>query len=142
MKKWLIPMIAFLILALVVLGIFLLIRFLLPSSSESDLKSEEVEAYAGEHWPQYTAVFDERSQRLQLSKETLLSYEDACKIGSSVYSGSTSPESYTDAVYAIKIDLAAHFGTSAMQVELSFLSTDGKPIFTVSDNGTIEACWE
>ena len=141
MKKWVIALIAFLLLAFIVLGIFLLVKLLLPSSSESDITAKEVEAYTGEHWPQYSAVFDQRSQTLTLSKESILSYEEACTIGESVYSGSTSPQSYLDTLYAIKTDLIAHFGSSP-HVELSILSTDGKPVFTVSDNGTIETCWE
>ena len=141
MKKWVIALVAFLLLALIVLGTFLLMKLLLPSSSEADLNSKEVEAYAREHWPQYSPVFDKKSQTLTLSKETILSYDEACKIGGSVYSGSTSPQSYLDAVYAIKTDLAAHFG-SGLRVELSFLSTDGEPVFNVSDDGTIETCWE
>ena len=142
MKKWVIALIAFLLLALVILGIFLLFRLLLPSSSEPDLKSRDVEAYVSEHWPQYSAVFDQRKQTLILSKNTVLSYEEACKIGGSVYSDSTSPESYLDAVYAIKTDLIAQFETSSFLVKLNFLSTDGKTVFTVSDNGNIETCWE
>lgn len=143
MKKWLIALIALLLVAFIALGAFLLIRLLSSKDGDSEkLDAAEIEAYAAEHWPQYSASFDADAQTLRLSKETLLSYEEACLIGGKVYSDSTAPESYQDDVFSITADLLTQFDVSSLRVELSFLSTEGTPIFTVDSSGTIEICWE
>ncbi len=145
MKKWIYISLAIVLVLLIALSVFLLIRFFSLASEENSEKSDydtgKIEAYAREHWPQYEAEFLEETLCLRLSKTASLSYEDACRIGGAVYSDSTAPETYLDAVAAIALSLRSEFG-SGIQVKLVFLSTDGQEIFTVSSRGDIVTCWE
>lgn len=146
MKKKLLLLLAVVLLVLLALSVFLIIRFVSLASggdaSETAVDAAEVTAYANEHWPQYEAAYDAASQSLTLTKQTQLSYENACLVGASVYSGSTAPETYQSDAATIAVSVANQFSISRVTVTLRFLSTDGAIIFSVSSDGTVDTCWE
>ena len=146
MKKWLIPLIAGVVILLIALCVFLIVRFVSLSSSlaETDAtppETSDLEAYAAEHWPQYSPEYDAAAQTLILTRKTQLSYEQACRIGANIYSDSTAPETYLDDASAIALNLISQYDCPALTVDLTFLSTDGEAIFTVSSDGSVETCW-
>ena len=103
---------------------------------------EEIEGFMAENWPQFQASFDEQANILTLTKTVNISYEEACAVGGSTYTGDLAPEAYLDQVETIALDIQANFYYMKVNVILSYLSEEGTPIFSVSDDGSVETCWE
>ncbi len=147
MKKWLIILIVLVLVLLISLCVFLVMRFASLASSVPETEAgaadpSQIEAYAREHWPQYSAIYDTATQTLTLTRTTQLSYEEACLVGAMVYSDSTAPETYLDDASAIALNVMSEYQCPDLTVNLSFLSTEGDAIFTVCSDGTVETCWE
>ena len=148
MKKWLIAALLIFLALLVAVSVFLVVRFLkLYGTTQQDVKEEtqqsaDIEAYVNEHWSGYEAAYDPASNVLTLSRETALPYDAACAYGGSVYEGELAPETFQQDAASIALDVAAHCGRSNLSVTLCYVSSDGKPIFTVSSGGEIWTCWE
>ena len=148
MKKWLIGALLIFLAVLIALGVFLVSRFLSlygetqTDATETAAQSEEIVAYTKEHWPEYEPVYDPASGVLTLSKETALTYEDACAYGGSVYKDELAPETFRTSAAYIAFDIAARCGAPDLSVTLSYRSADGKPIFTVGSGGEVWTCWE
>ncbi len=99
-------------------------------------------SYAEENWAQFAPFeYDESSQHLIISQQSVLSYDDACSYGENVYSDDLAPESYLPAVRMVRLEIAQACDTPDLSVSLQCLSTDGEEIFTVSSDGTINTCW-
>lgn len=147
MKKWMIAVIAVVLIALVVISGYLLIHFIILSSSYNsnsgtDDTEQDIVGYAQENWPQFQASYDSDSRTLTLSKETQMSFENACAFGASVYSNELAPETYLNDVATIARDIETHCGCDGLTVTLCYLSTEGTPIFSVSSDGSIDVCWQ
>ncbi|MBQ3356747.1 MAG: hypothetical protein IJG45_06505 [Oscillospiraceae bacterium] len=147
MKKWLIAALLIFLALLIAVSVFLIVRFLsIYGDSQKTAETEtaqgaDIEAYVTEQWPGYRAAYDRASGILTLSKDTPLSYDDACAYGGSVYEGELAPETFQRDVSSIALDVASHCGVSSLTATLCYLSTDEKPIFTVSSSGEIWTCW-
>lgn len=139
MKKWWIPVIALLLLALIGGAIFLCVRFFSIAKDAAAPVQADVLAYAEETYPQYDCSYD--GGVLTLRNTLTLTYEQACSIGGSIYTGELAPETYLSAVQAIALDISARCG-QAVNVALVQESSDGQPVFTVGSNGQITVCWE
>lgn len=147
MKKWMIAVIACVVLALLLFCGYLTVHFIILYSSYTGGNSSEetlfdVQAYASENWPQFQASYDSVSQTLTLSKNTQMSYENACSYGSVVYANELAPETYLNDVATIAHDIRTNCGCDGLTVILSYCSTEGTPVFTVSSDGSISVCWQ
>lgn len=147
MKKWLIAggVLAF---ALILgLGIYLIVSLSGLSGSErttapSTGELPDVLTYAQENWPDYLCEYDEQAHRLTLRYATATSIDSARRFGAEVYSGETAPETYLTVVRMIALSVASDCGVSDIQVTLQYDSSEGEPIFSIGDDGTIWHCWE
>ena len=146
MKKWLIAALLIFLAALIALGVFLIARFVSVYSETqteaTETRSEDIEAYVEEHWSNYDASYHPATHVLTLTQKTTLTYEAACVYGGSVYEGELAPQTYQHDAASIALDVASHCGVSALSVTLCYLSSEEKPIFTVSSGGDIWTCWE
>ena len=148
MKKFLIAALLIFLAMLIAVSVFLIVRFLsLYGEMQQDVTAEteqssDIEAYVKEHWSGYDAAYDPATHVLTLSRETQMRYDDACAYGGSVYEGELAPQTYQRDAANIALDVASHCGSPSLSVTLCYLSTDGKPIFTVSNDGTVWTCWE
>lgn len=147
MKKWMVAVIAIVLVAFIALAIFMVVYIVSlagssDTTSQTETSFEDVEAYAEEHWPNYLCSYNKDDHTLTLSQDTTMSYENACSHGGSVYTDELAPETYLNQVRTIAIDLVTHCADSSVNVILEYVSTDGKPIFSVNSNGSIWTCWE
>ncbi len=147
MKKWLIAALLLFLAVLIGVSAFLLVRFLsLYNSMQTDATEEPAQnadliAYVKEHWSAYEPLYDPAANVLTLSQDTALDYEAACAYGSSVYTDELAPETFRQDAASIARDVAARCGVPSLSVTLCYLSSDGKPIFTVSSGGAVWTCW-
>ena len=143
MKKW---MIAALLISLALLIAAVILLIVIGGGANSSAAEESVDDtatgivnYTKEHWPGYDNVtYDPASGVLTLSKKTSMDYDTACAYGGSGYE----PETYRQIAAMIALDVAAQCSSPSLSATLCFLSTDGKPIFTVGSGGEIWTCWE
>ncbi|MBQ6431734.1 MAG: hypothetical protein IJJ99_07660 [Oscillospiraceae bacterium] len=148
MKKWLIAALLIVLAILIAVSVFLVVRFLAvydetePDTTKETAASSDIAGYAMEQWPDYQISYDPASDVLTLSKETALNYESACAYGGSVYEGELAPATFRQDAASIALDVAARCGRPALTVTLCYLSSDGKPIFTVDSGGSVWTCWE
>lgn len=148
MKKWLVAALLIFLALLIAVSVFLIVRFLsLYGEMRQDATAPteqraDVEAYVTAHWHGYDASYDAASCVLTLSKVTQLRYEEACAYGGSVYEGALAPETFQQNAASIALDVASHCAIPSLSVTLCYLSSDGKPIFTVSSGGSVWTCWE
>ncbi|MBO2527923.1 MAG: hypothetical protein CW335_07115 [Clostridiales bacterium] len=148
MKKWPIAALLILLVVLIAVSAVLILRFVtLYSSRQSDApqeaeKSADIEAYVKENWSGYDCSFDSASQVLTLTQNTPMLYDDVCTYGGSVYSDDLAPESFQHDAASVAIDVASHCNAPSLSVTLCYLSSDNKPIFTVSSDGDIWTCWK
>lgn len=146
MKKWFLFGAVFLILLLLVFILFGS-RFLsLYASMDGDQSAasptSEVENYVEQHWPQYEYAYDSTTQILHLIKQTEVHIDTAKKVGGNVYVDELAPETYLDNVSAIAVDVISHCDCPELTVILTYASTEGESIFSVSSSGKIVTCWE
>lgn len=144
MKKWLIVCVLVALALLLALGAFLTVRFLGLYRNSQDATEPaaalSVAAYAEEYLTGYTAQYS--GQTLTLTKQTALSYAEACKHGASIYEGELAPDTYLPQVRSILLDVAAKCGVTGGTVVLQYESSDGEVIFSVSSDGTVSTCWD
>lgn len=144
MKKWIIAAVSAVVLILIGLSAFLVVQLVgLAEGTAQETQSPDlpsVEAYAGEHWRDFQCSYDGKT--LVLAQKTDMTYENACAYGGNIYTEELAPETYLSQVYSIRADVLANCKTESLEVELSYLSTEGEPIFTVSSTGDIFTCWE
>lgn len=149
MKKWLIAALLILLAAiLILLAVFLILRFcsiyssMQTDATEAPAQKTDIISYVKEHWSAYEPAYDPETGVLTLSKETALTYDAACAYGGNVYEGDLAPQTYQQDAASIAIDVAAHCSAPSLSVTLCYLSSDGKPIFTVGSGGEVWTCWE
>lgn len=147
MKKWMIAVIALVLVGLLALSAFLIITIVglaesKDSSAETNIAFEAVEEYVAKSWPNFISNYDTQEQLLTLSHETTMTYENARSYGGNVYAEELAPETYLEQVRSIAVDIIAHCGCSSLEVVLEYTSSDGQAIFSVSSNGDIWTCWE
>lgn len=131
-KKQFLPLLLLLLLSLVACG---------PAHEATELPVDAA-AYASAHWPRYEVSYDPAAQVLSLTQKAEISYANACAFGGNVYTQELAPESFLTEVRAIAADVATNCKIPALTVSLSYLSTDGIPIFTVCSDGSVSSCWE
>lgn len=146
MKKWLIIAVAIILVVLLTVCVFLCVRFVSlyheTQETEAATGGLSIEEYAAQKLPEFAREYDRKTNTLTLTRVSALSYEDACGIGGKVYVDELAPETYLDQARSIDLDITAQCRSGALTVVLCYLSTDGKPIFTVSSEGDIWTCWE
>ncbi len=160
MKHGLTAALLFFFAVLIAVAVFLIIQFFSildssqPDAAETPVQSSDAQPaeeasqnariveYTKEHWQDYNVSYDPAANELTLSKETAMDHEAACAYGGSVYEGKSAPETYLQTVQIIAIDVSAHCDSPGLSATLCYLSSDGKPIFTVSSGGEIWTCWE
>ncbi|MBQ7871230.1 MAG: hypothetical protein IJ357_03730 [Oscillospiraceae bacterium] len=142
MKKSVVLTLFILALALILLIAGLCIYFFFIHDSAGEAESEasllSVEEYAARQWPDYAA--DYSGGVLTLTRETGMTYEEACTLAGDIYKDELAPETYVSVVQTIAIDIAATCGV-APTVILRYSSSDGGTVFSVSSTGRIETCW-
>lgn len=144
MKKWLIAASLILALALIIGCAVLCVRFigLYTNADETTQTDTELASYVREHWSMFDVAYDAETQALTLKKTASMTYEKACNYGAQVYSGELAPETYLSELRSIALDVLAKFDCPSLSVTLCYESTDGKTIFSVASDGTIQTCWE
>lgn len=143
MKKRLIVCVLIVLALLVALGVFLTVRFLrLYQSQEAAEPSAamSVEDYARDYLSAYDARYADGA--LTLTKQTALSYADACKHGADIYEGELAPDTYLSQVRSIGLDVVSKCAVSDLTVILQYESSDGGVIFSVCSDGTVQTCWD
>lgn len=146
MKKWMIAVILLLVVCLLVLGVFLCVRFvgLYQSAKQPEAESGKlsVEQYAAERLAEFDVSYDAAARLLTLSRTAGMNYDDARSYGGRVYVDELAPETYLDQARSIALDAIASTGCAGLCVKLSYLSTDGQEIFSAASDGTVWKCWE
>lgn len=147
MKKWLVAAIVAFLVILITVGAVLIVHFISlyrevnQSSPTAELRA--VQEYAEEMLPDYIAhEYNAETQTLTLKRASELSYDDACAIGGNIYCDELAPQTYLAQVQLHALDIASHCDCSNLTVVLCVVSTEGKPIFTVSSGNEIWMCWE
>lgn len=142
MKKRLIACILIVLALLIAVGIFLTVRFLRLYQEQNATEPPavlSVSEYAAAYLSAYDAQYADGT--LTLTKQTALTYEDACRHGADIYEGDLAPETYLPQVLSILADVASKCGVSGLTVVLQYESSDGEVIFTVCSDGTVQTCW-
>lgn len=149
MKKSLIVAVLIILFSVILLivAVFLLVGTAQQNAAEDPTQApaqgpESIIAYVKENWPGYEPLYDPAANILTLSRETAMDYEAACAYGGSVYEGDLAPETFRQSAASIAFDVATNCNEPSLSVKLCYLSSDGKPIFTVSSGGEIWTCWE
>ena len=127
-------------LILIIAGLCIYFFFIHSSTGEAETEAPllSVEEYAARQWPDYAA--DYSGGVLTLTRETGMTYEEACALGGDIYRDELAPETYVSVVQTIAIDVAATCGV-APTVVLRYSSSDGGTVFSVSSTGEIVTCW-
>lgn len=127
---------------LIVLSVFLLIRFAALTQAEDSPSAQlpSVEDYARQSYPEFSCSYD--GACLTLSRKTQMSYETACSVGVSIYCDELAPETYLPQVRAIYADLISVCEPERLLVRLVYLSSEGEIIWSIDTDGTIFTCWE
>ena len=144
MKKWLIVCVLVVLVLLIAAGAFLAVRFFRLYQAQNATEPPagmSVEDYARDYLTAYAARYDAASATLTLTKQTALSYDEACRHGASIYEGELAPDTYLPQVRSILLDVAAKCGISGVTVVLQYESSDGEVVFSVSSDGTVQTCW-
>lgn len=145
LKKWLMACVLVVLALLIALGAFLAVRFFRLYQAQNATEPSagmSVEDYARDYLTAYGAQYDAVAGILTLTKQTSLSYDEACKHGASIYEGELAPDTYLPQVRSILLDVAAKCGISDLKIILQYESSDGEAIFTVSSDGTVDTCWD
>lgn len=127
---------------LIVLSVFLLIRFAALAQTEDSPAAQlpSVEDYARQNYPEFSCAFD--GACLTLSSKTQMTYETACSVGASIYCDELAPETYLPQVRAIRADLISACEPERLLVRLVYLSSEGETIWSIDTDGTIFTCWK
>ena len=145
MKKW-IPWIVVALCALILAGVvFGLLQFLrLFSRTENKADSQvtmTVEAYFETTWQDFAlTAYDSQAQSVTLRKDLDVTYEQACLFGKECYEDMAL--GHTDTMKTMQYGCAAACGIELKKITVCGRSSDGQEIYTVSDDGTLTACWE
>lgn len=149
MKKSLIAAVLVILFSVILLtvAIFLIVGAAQQKAAEEPTQEsaqgpDSIITYVKENWSGYQPLYDPATNVLTLSRETAMDYEAACAYGGSVYEGDLAPETFRQNAASIALDVSAHCSEPSLSVTLCYLSSDGKPIFTVSSGGEIWTCWE
>lgn len=120
-----------------------LLTLLLGACKKEKTEDFPIVEYMQEHWANYAPFsYDERSATLTVTLSSTLSYDDACAFGASVYCDTLAPVTYVELIKLIGADLMANLGCDEMRVVAQCKSTDGQTIFSVTNGGAVETCWE
>ena len=147
MKKWLIVLIAAVLVALLGLSVWLCVRFIGLYSGRNEIPdastegASDVVSYAQENWPDYQAEYDEAHSLLTLRYPVPISYDDACSFGQNVYCDENAPETYLNEAAMIALAVRSECGAAELHVRLCYDSSDGKTIFYAGSDGAVWACW-
>lgn len=145
MKKWL-PWVAFALCALSLAGVvFGLLRFVgLFSRADSERTQKgtvSAEEYFETTWQGFSLTdYDEQAQSVTLQKELDVTYEQACSFGKGCYEDMAL--GHIDTMKTMKYGCAVSCGVELKTITVNGMSSDGKVIYTVSDDGSLTACWE
>lgn len=145
MKKWL-PWAALALCALSLAGIiFGLLRFVGLFNRSEDGKAQKepisVEEYFKTTWQGFSLTeYDSETQRVTLQKELDVTYEQACSFGKDCYEEMAL--GHIDTMQTMKYGCAVSCGAELKTLTVNGISSDGKEIYTVSDDGSLTACWE
>ena len=145
MKKWLLVLILTAVLILIAVSVYLVLQFTSlyqETNATEPAALQSVQEYAAENLSEYDARYDGATQVLTLERAASISYADACLVGGKIYADELAPETYLGQVQSIALNVASNCDCTALTVVLSYVSNDGKAIFTVSSNGDIWTCWE
>ena len=111
---------------------------------EIPLNSAESEAiqYLEDSWHFQDGEWNRKKDTVTAIRVFELTYEDAQKIGSEVFTGDLAPETYLPQALTIQTDLISRFNLEDITVVISFRGTDGKELFRVDSSGHVSTCWE
>ncbi len=112
-----------------------------PDSPAVTAPKEDMELFVINSWYFHDCTWDEENETLTAIRTFDLTYEDAQKIGSRVFSGDLAPETYLSQAVTIEADLRSRFSEDDLTVILSFRGSDGAELFRVDSRGNISTCW-
>ena len=101
--------------------------------------SREVEAFLVEQWNFQQAEL--RGKTLTAVRTMDLSFEEACLVGSAVFTDDLSPESYLSQAATILEDVESTFSMEGLTLVLRMESNDDREIFSVDSQGNNQTCW-
>ncbi len=102
----------------------------------------DIEQYVIDSWHFPDCIHDSDSNTVTAIRTFDLTYEDAQKVGSQIFSGDLAPNTYLTQAITMETDLHSRFSTEALTVILSFRGSDGIELFRVDSNGNITTCWD
>lgn len=147
MKKTTITLTLLVIFVLIAVSVYFCIEFFVlyrdasePSQTEQIIDAPtNMEAFVLKNWDVTDTDYD--GTYLTLYRSYPLSYAQACKLGGNIFTGELAPESYLPFAATVAADLSSHFEKDIPIVVLSYLSEDGKVIFSADSEGKIFTCW-
>ncbi len=147
MKKTTLILTLLVLFALIAVAVYFCIEFFVLYRDASETSNTvqttkaatDMEAFVQENWDVEDIDYD--GAYLTLYRSYPLSYEDACKLGGNIFTDDLSPESYLPFAATVAADVSSRFGPPIPIVVLSYLSDDGKIIFSADSQGSIYTCW-
>lgn len=111
------------------------------NSRDTSMVLDDPIPYLKESWHFEDGEWDPDTNVVTAIKIYDISYEDAKKIGSRVFTDDLAPETYLSQALTIAADLSSRFSIEHVTVEISFRGNDGQEIFSVDSTGNIITCW-
>lgn len=145
MKKWLPWIAVILCIVLLVAIIFGAITFIkmINKTAANNNTSEflPVETYFSSKWAGFeVSVYDAQAECLVLQKQLDATYEQACEFGEECFEELAL--GHIDTMQTMKAGCFVSCGVALLQISVNGISSDGRVIYTVYDNGKMTACWK
>ncbi len=136
---------------LILIGLVVCLLFVfvgLYRSSQNSSQTEtptvvksDMEQYVIDSWQFHDCKWDSDTNTITAIRTFDLTYEDAKRVGSRVFSGDLAPETYLSQAVTIEADLRSRFPTGDLCVILSFRGSGERELFRVDSRGNIITCW-
>lgn len=144
MKKWL-PWVALilcaLLLAAVIFGVIKFVVLMNKANEQPGENKQSVEAYFEDTWDGFSLVqYDSEAKTVTMQKTLDVTYEQACSFGKECYEELAL--GHADTMKIMQNGCAASCGVQLRKLTVEGLSSDGQVIYSVTDDGSLTACWE
>ncbi|MBP3412706.1 MAG: hypothetical protein J6K89_05540 [Oscillospiraceae bacterium] len=130
------------VLCITFIGLYSSSRQGAPEHIVTQPPDHELEQFLVEQWHFDHAAYLEDENTLIGYRAHDISYEQALKVGATVFTEDLAPESYLPQALTIAADVNAKFSTPDLKVSIVFLSSDDQVLFHADSDGTTGACWD
>lgn len=143
MKKrlpWIALILCAILLAALVFGVLAVAKFV-NRASGNEIAAKSVAEYFEETWEGFTlSSYDSEAQTAVLEKTFDVTYEQAYSFGKECYESLAL--GHVETMRIMQSGCAAACGTKLSRIEINGVSSDGKVIYTVTNDGDLTACWQ